>query len=102
MRFQLIASLPYDDAVERKALTQENFSFFARNVHKKITSRFSTARSVFWRLLTLAEPLFFTESVLIKFSSLQLLISAKLLAQKWGHRREASNDDCTALLCTSL
>ena len=74
----------YDDAVENMILTQEKSRFFARNVPFFPKHRFRTARRVFYDLLTSAEVYFFTESVLIKFSSLQLLISAKLLAQKWG------------------
>ena len=75
------------------SLTQEKFSFFARNVHVLPEIRIRIVRSVFWHLLTSAEAYFFTESVLIKFSSLQLLISAKLLAQKWGHRHTVNHFD---------
>ena len=45
----------YDDAVERKVLTQENFIFFTRNVHKLTGSRIVTARRVFYDLPTSAE-----------------------------------------------
>ena len=65
-------------------LTQGKHYFFTRNVPFLLGVRIRTARRVFYNLLTSAEPYVFTESVLIKFSSLQLLINAKLLAQKWG------------------
>ena len=77
-----IASI-YDDVVEKRLLSN---TFFTLPLAFLDSWTYRTARRVFVELLTSAEAYFLTESVLIKFSSLQLLISTKRLAQKWGHR----------------
>ena len=72
---------PSDDVVEKRLLSN---TFFTLPLAFLDSWTYRTARRVFVELLTSAEAYFLTESVLIKFSSLQLLISAKNLAQKWG------------------
>ena len=65
----------YDDAVERKVLTQEKFYFFTRNVQFFTYSRIVTARRVIIDRMTSTEPWEKRKVKKSSFPSLQVLIT---------------------------
>ena len=82
----------YDDAVENIVLTQENFIFFTRNVHKLRGDRFRTARRLFYDLMTSAEPQEKTASEKSSFPSNAVHFSARRCLEKGGHSNQCISD----------